>query len=279
MSPAPDEHQTALHAELMAALPGDLWIRFDVDPGHLQRAATDPGRAVAVVSHHAWRGARWVSGYAADPGDPQHVRSAVDLVVSLADAGAARGEAVTGVTVPRGGLPLLPDRLAPAEHDEWDAWCTLTAPDPQWTPYGEDARVVDLDADDPRIKSLIEVSSPRASIPGGDPRVVRWAGIEDPEHALADTGGLAAVLGVTRQRSGSHHLNSVATHPARRGKRLARLLCAEVTTDSLTAGVPAVSLGMYADNDAARAVYASLGFRWLRGSSSGALAPGGPDHH
>lgn len=271
MSPAPDERQRALHDELQAALPGDLWIRFDVDPGHLQHVATDPGRAVAVVSHHAWRGARWVSGFAADPLDASHVASAVDLMVGLADSGQAGGEPVTGVTVPRGGLALLPQRLMPRAHDEWDAWCTLVPPPAQTTPYGADARVVDLAADDPRIAALLEEASPTASIPAGDPRVVRWAGIEDPEGGLATTGGLATVLAVTRQRSGSHHLNSVATHPERRGRRLARLLCAEVTAQALAAGVPAVSLGMYADNDAARSVYASLGFRWLRGSSSGAL--------
>lgn len=273
MSPAPDERQTALHAELMAALPGDPWIRFDVDPGHLQRVAADPGRAVALVSHHAWRGARWVSAFAADPHDPAHVRAAVDLLVELADSGASSGEPATGVTVPRGGLELLPSRLHPDEHDEWDGWCTSTPPAPQSTPYGDAAVVRTLEAGDRRIATLLTVSSPTASIAAGDPRVVRWAGIEDPEHALEDTGGLAAVLAVTQQRSGSHHLNSVATHPERRGRRLARLLCSVVTEESLTSGVPAVSLGMYAENDAARSVYASLGFTWLRGSTSGPLAP------
>ncbi|MGD9957006.1 MAG: GNAT family N-acetyltransferase [Candidatus Nanopelagicales bacterium] len=279
MSPAPDERQTALFHDLQQALPDDLWIRYDVDPGHLQRVAVRGGIAGATVSHHAWRGARWVSGYAADPGDAAHVRTAVDLVVGLAASAAADGEAVTGVTVPRGGLPLLPADLRPAEHDEWDAWCTLTPPPRQLTPYGGDARVIDLAAGDPRIAALLEASSPTASIAAGDPRVVRWAGIEDPEGGLPGTGGLAAVLAVTRQRSGSHHLNSVATHPERRGRRLARLLCAEVTRDALAAGAPAVSLGMYAENDAARRVYAGLGFRWLRGSTSGALASSGADHH
>lgn len=279
MSPAPDEHQTALFGELVAALPDDLWIRFDVDPGHLHRVSVEPGVAVANVSHHSWRGARWISGWAADPGDPEHVRAAVGLLVALAAESAAAGEPVTGVTVPRGGLALLPEDLQPVEHDEWDAWCTLAPPPRQLTPYGGDARVVDLDPDDPRIGMLLEASSPRASIGAGDARVVRWAGIEDPERGLPDTGGLAAVLAVTRQRSGSHHLNSVATHPERRGRRLSRLLCAEVTRDALEAGAPAVSLGMYADNDAARRVYAGLGFQWLRGSTSGPLSVSGPDHH
>ena len=167
-----------------------------------------------------------MSGFAADPRDPAHVGAAVDLLVALSDAGASAGEPVTGVTVPRGGLTLLPSRLQPVDHDEWDGWCTLFAPAAAVHAVRRGRAVRTLDADDPRIGALLQASSPTASIPAGDPRVVRWAGIEDPECGLDDTGGLAAVLAVTRQRSGSHHLNSVATHPARRGRRLARLLCA-----------------------------------------------------
>ena len=96
-------------------------------------------------------------------------------------------------------------------------------------------------------------------------------GIEDPEAGLADTGGLAAVLAVTRPRSGAAHLNDVATHPHRRGRGLARLLCGQVTVDALRDGRPAVTLGMYADNDAARRVYSGLGFTCARGQTSGPL--------
>lgn len=277
MSPAPDEHRSALYASLLEALPHDLWIRYDVDPGSLEHAATDPGRAVAFVSHHAWRDVRWATAFAADPHDAQHVAAAVRLLAGLADQSLARNEAVSGVTVPRGAAVHLPARLALGDSDEWDAWCTQVAPPAQSTPYGDTAVVTTLEAEDPRIAALLRAASPTASISAGDPRVVRWAAIEDPEHGLPDTGGLAALVAVTGQRSGSHHLNSVATHPERRGRRLARLLCAEVTEESLAAGVPAVSLGMYAENDAARSVYAALGFTWLRGSTSGALAPNGAD--
>ncbi len=276
MSPAPDDRQSALHASLLEALPGDLWIRFDVDPGSLEDAATDPGRAVAFVSHHSWRDVRWVTAFAADPLDPAHAGSAVRLLVALVDQAQARDQPVRGVTVPRGGAEHLPAGLVLADVDEWDAWCTQVAPPMQSTPYGDAAVVTTLEGDDERIGALLAVSSPTASIRPGDPRVVRWAAIEDPEHGLPDTGGLAALVAVTRQRSGSHHLNSVATHPDRRGRRLARLLCAEVTAEALAAGVPAVSLGMYAENDAARSLYASLGFTWLRGSTSGALVAPGP---
>lgn len=278
MSPAPDHRQLALQAELLSALPDDLWIRYEVDPGHLNRVATTPGRAAATLSHHAWRGARWLSGWAADPADPRDVAEAVSLVVELAGRAHEAGEAPTGVTVPRGGLGLLPAHLVPRDPDEWDAWCTQQAPPPQTTPYGDAARVTDLEAADPRIADLLRIASPTASLEAGDPRVVRWAGIEDPEQGLPGTGGLAAVLAVTRSRAGSDHLNDVATHPDRRGRRLARLLCAEVTAQSLAGGAAAVSLGMYAENDAARSVYASLGFRWLRGSTSGSLASAGGHH-
>ena len=78
---------------------------------------------------------------------------------------------------------------------------------------------------------------------------------------------------MTRPRSGADHLNDVATHPDRRGRGLARLLCGQVTVDSLRAGRPAVALGMYADNDAARTVYSALDFTCVRGQTSGPLRP------
>ena len=80
-----------------------------------------------------------------------------------------------------------------------------------------------------------------------------------------------AVLAVTRLRSGVAHLNDVATHPQRRGRGLARR-CAAGHRDALADGRPAVTLGMYADNDAARALYSGLGFVATHRHTSGPLA-------
>jgi ribosomal protein S18 acetylase RimI-like enzyme len=175
--------------------------------------------------------------------------------------------------VSRGGRDLLPADLRAPEAWEWDFWVTYAEPAPAalLTAYGEGVPVVDLSGADPRLEPLLDLASPSAPIRPGDPRVVRWAAIEDPEGGLPDTGGLAAVLAVTHQRSGAAHLNDVATHPARRGRGLARALCGQVTVDALREGRPAVTLGMYADNDPARRVYTTLGFTCVRGQTSGPL--------
>ena len=291
MSPAPDDHQLSLHRTLLEALDGDAFVRYELDPGTLSAVATAPGEAVAWVGRHR-SGVRWATGLAADPASAAHRAVAVELLVGLARADAADGGPVSGVTITRGGRDLLPPDLRQAQAWEWDFWWTERAPEP--SAYAvEGARVVDLDQADPRIAALLEVASPTAAIAAGDPRVLRWVGIDDPGSDagattgplgpgavtgapaaadVADTGGLVALLALTRHRSGADHLNDVATHPARRGRRLARLLCGEVTRQSLDAGAPVVTLGMYADNAAAAAVYAALGFTNLRGQTSGPLS-------
>jgi len=271
VTPAPDAHQQRLHGLLLDALHGDPFVRFDLDAGTLESILVASGAVAWVGRHHS--GLRWATGLALDPREPRHLAAAAGLLADLALPLVGTEQAVAGVTVSRGGRDLLPAVLRSPEAWEWDYWWTDAAPDQatMLTAYDAIATVTDLDAGDQRIAPLLELASPDAPLRPGDPRVVRWAGVEDPEHALPDTGGLAAVLAVTRPRSGADHLNDVATHPQRRGRGLARLLCGQVTTDSLRAGAPAVTLGMYADNDAARRVYDSLGFTFIRGQTSGPL--------
>lgn len=273
MAPVPDEHQLDLHARLLAALHDDPFVLLDVDAGALERIATVPGEAVAWLSSHPSRGVRWVTGLAADPASAADVASAVRLVVQLATQARDAGHRPAGVTVSRGGRGLLPADLQAPEAWEWDFWVTRDEPAPEamTSAYGHTVRVVDLPAADPRLGPLLDLASPDAPLRPGDTRVVRWAAIEDPDHGLPDTGGLAAVLAVTHQRSGADHLNDVATHPERRGRGLARALCGQVTVDALRAGRPAVTLGMYADNEPARRVYTALGFTCVRGQTSGPL--------
>ena len=279
MTPAPDSEQQRLHRRLLAGLLDDPYIRFELDAGALESVAVRDGAAVAWVGRHR-SGLRWATGLALDPRDPAHVATAAALVAELALPLVGTDHAVAGCTVSRGGRDALPVTLRPSEAWEWDFWWTAEHPDPSAlrTAYGTDPPVADLDAADPRIGPLLDLASPSAPLRPGDPRVVRWAGIEDPERGLTDTGGLAAVLAVTRPRSGAEHLNDVATHPARRGRGLARLLCGRATLDGLRAGAPAVTLGMYAENDAARRVYDALGFTCVRGQTSGPLraAPSAP---
>ena len=272
MTPAPDHDQQELHQRLLEALDHDAYLRFELDPGSLESIATRPGEAVAWIGRHR-SGLRWATGLAGDPHDPGHLGAAAALLDELAGGTVGTSAEVRGVTITRGGRALLPAGLRVPEPWEWDFWWTVDAPDPHSlvTSYADAARVTDLDAGDARIGQLLDLASPSAPLSPGDQRVIRWAGIEDPEGGLEDTGGLAAVLAVTRPRSGAAHLNDVATHPERRGRALARLLCGQVTVEALRVGSPAVTLGMYADNDAARRVYTGLGFACARGQTSGPL--------
>ena len=227
MSPAADDHQLSLHRTLLEALGGDPFVRFELDPGTLADVEARPGQAIAWVGQHR-TGLRWATGLAADPTSDRDVKVAVELLTAVAARSADAGSPVSGVTISRGGRSLLPDHLRQPEAWEWDHWCTEQAPAPEAYAVPGGA-VVDLAADDPRIAALLEVASPTASIPAGDPRVARWAGLEDVDAAddTRDTGGLV--------------------------------------------GLVAVTLGMYADNDAARALYSALGFTCVRGQTSGRL--------
>jgi len=276
VTPAPDDAQLDLHRTLLEALDHDPYVRFELDAGTLDDVATSPGQGVAWIGRHR-SGLRWATGLARDPHDPAHLAVTADLLAGLAGPTLGSDGAIRGVTITRGGRPLLPPALQVPEPWEWDFWWTEHEPPATSTAYADAAQVSDLDGDDPRLAPLLDLASPSAPLRPGDPRVVRWAGIEDPEGTLPDTGGLAAVLAVTRPRSGADHLNDVATHPARRGRALARLLCGQVTSDALRAGSPAVTLGMYADNDAARRVYSRLGFTCVRGQTSGPLHARGID--
>ncbi|MFN8167209.1 MAG: GNAT family N-acetyltransferase [Candidatus Nanopelagicales bacterium] len=272
MSPAPDVRQQELFDVVRAALPEDAFVAYDVEPGSFEAVEVAPGLAAAWCSWSSFRQARWLTSIAATPDDPAAVEAAVELVVRLTRS--TPQARFTGVTVPRGGLDLLPEHLRSSRSSEWDWWFTVAAPEPApgttWPP------VVDLPGDDPRLGPLLEVASPDAPIAPGDTRVRRWAAVlDDPswgDPADTDgTGGLVAMTAVTHLRSGVAHLNDVATHPARRGRGLAKALCGTVTRDALDEGRPAATLGMYADNDPARAVYTALGFTMTHRFTSGPL--------
>ena len=274
MSPAPDARQQAWRADLVDALAGDPFLAYDLDPGSLELTAAAPGLAAAWLSFHPWRSVRWITSVAHVPETDDSRAAAVRLVERLARLGDESGTPATGVTLPRLALDLLPADLRPPHHHEWDHWFTHDVPSAasMRSSYDVEPPVVDLAADDPRIPALLELASPDAPIRPGDPRVVRWAAIEDPDATGTDA-RLVAVVAVTAQRSGAAHLNDVATHPDVRGRRLARLLCGQVTADALAEGRPAVTLGMYTDNRAARALYTGLGFTCQHSFASGELTP------
>lgn len=83
-----------------------------------------------------------------------------------------------------------------------------------------------------------------------------------PWFGLREHGELVSVAGVHvfSQRYGVAALGNVATTPARRGRGLARAVCARLARE-LAARVPLVGLNVATANSAARRCYEALGFR------------------
>jgi ribosomal protein S18 acetylase RimI-like enzyme len=151
-------------------------------------------------------------------------------------------------TVPRG----TPDHLAAGVRlrgTDWDLrW--IAAPPPRQP--GEE-RVQPLD-DEPGVQELLAASSPTASALPGDPAVRRWVGVRD------GSGVLLACAADTSGAPGAGHLSSIAVRPQARGQGLGRAVTAALVRQLLVEGNDLVTLGMYADNASARAVYDALGF-------------------
>lgn len=180
---------------------------------------------------------------------------------ALAAAGRALGP-VALTSVPRGTRAVLAALAAaegvvvPAPFDEpaggeWD-WMGITTP-PAAQP-GEE-RVVELVGEDglAQARAAVALAHPHGELPVDEPRS-RWWGWRD------DDGVVRAVVGASRRVPGQPWvLGSIGTEPAWRGRGLAAATTAVATRAGLRE-VPLVTLGMYADNVAARRAYARVGY-------------------
>ena len=132
---------------------------------------------------------------------------------------------------------------------DWDLrW--IAAPPPH-QPGEERVRPVE---DVTAVQELLTASSPTASALPGDPAVRRWVGVRDA------SGTLVACAADTSGAPGAGHLPSIAVRPEARGQGLGRAVTAALVRQLLAEGNDLVTLGMYADNASARAVYDALGF-------------------
>ncbi|PPK95987.1 acetyltransferase (GNAT) family protein [Kineococcus xinjiangensis] len=230
-------------AALLAASGHDPFVRFELDPG---------AGGGAPVRGWAGRGA-WAFLRPRPPGLGGHTLTALGAPEAVgplvAEVVPLLGADVGWVTMTRGAA--LPPQAG--DGDDWDWFWTRQQPQPQ---PGE-GRVVAL-PDDAAVRAevaaLLQRASPRHSARPGRPGVLGWAGIRD------GAGRLVACAAHTENVPGVPHLASVATDPVQRGRGLGAAVTAALTRRLLAAGAPAVTLGMYADNDVARRLYARLGF-------------------
>lgn len=237
--------------------PDDPLVRWMVVPAGVGETVGDLSvglEAIAEGGNVAWPGRatrpgeRWVTGLGDDP-----------VTVARLVAAMAEQRPVDGVTVTEAAFDALPVDLRSPDPGRWSFW-TLDGVDEHLDSQG----AVDISLDDPRIGPLLELSDSAHVFPG-NPRLVRWAGVEED-------GLLVSVAGQVTEQSGAAHLLSVCTLPSARGRGLARRTCSRLIEHARADGAPMVVLEMYTANEAGRRLYSVLGFREQGRYVSGLLA-------
>lgn len=162
------------------------------------------------------------------------------------------------VTLPRGTAALLPAWVE-LQGTDWDFRWTDVAPAVR---PGEDRVVEVTDVD--LLADFLAVANPAASVDprAGDAR--RWVGVHGASGLLACAADTSAATGVG-------HLSGIAVAPSARGQGLGAAVTARLSRELFAEGCDVVTLGMYADNLAGRALYSSLGFRDEHPFTSGPL--------
>jgi GNAT superfamily N-acetyltransferase len=164
------------------------------------------------------------------------------------------------VSLPRGTAPLLPAWVALEGMAHWDfRW--RDEPPPRQS--GEE--LAGPTADEVAVKTLLAEVSPGASATPGDPGVRAWWGVGQRD------GRLLACAADTSAATGVGHLSSIAVDAAARGRGLGKAVTAALTRALFDEGRDIVTLGLYSDNTAGRALYDALGFRDEHRFTSGRL--------
>jgi GNAT superfamily N-acetyltransferase len=174
---------------------------------------------------------------------------------------------VRSVTVPQGAVPPPGDVFGASPAGEsWEWMWTSSAPPPQ---PGEE-RVADLDVRAPgvadEVTAFLARHSPRHSAEPGDRRVRRWLGVR------GDDGELLATTALYEVAPGVDLMASVAVAGEARGQGLGAAIAAAATRLALRERPPVVTVDLYSDNDAARSLYARLGYRLDQAFTSYPLA-------
>jgi GNAT superfamily N-acetyltransferase len=186
-------------------------------------------------------------------GDPA---GAVALAVELVERPEAELRGVRSMTLPRDAVPPPGPVFGPEPSGErWEWMWTPSAPPPR---RGEE-RVAELDLSSPDMReavgAFLGAHSPRHSAEPLDERVRRWLGVRDGDGALLATVALyEAVPGVDL-------MASVADAAQARGQGLGAAVAAAATRVALAERPPVATVDLYSDNDAARKLYARLGYR------------------
>lgn len=244
------------HAALLALTDGDAWVRWAV-PRPLDGLALTTGEAVAVERRGRRRGWwLWPLPPARRPG-----RAVAAALQALREEG--RLAAAQSVSVPRDWAAVR-DRLVPTgDGGDWEWMWTGTAP----AAVPGEEHLVELSdrGDAEEIMTFARTHSPRTWADAGSGRTELWLGLRDA------AGRLRAVGGMERLDTGAPHLTGIVIGTAERRQGLGRVVTAALARRAIDdSGV--CTLGVYADNVAAVALYHQLGFRTAHAWSTRSVA-------
>ncbi|WP_051264737.1 GNAT family N-acetyltransferase [Nakamurella lactea] len=238
--------QVSSHQELVAAVGGDPFVRYEI-AADLPRPAWALGRS-AVMFRDTHSGLRGVAAI----GEPD------ELAVLLGDlADQPEIANLQTVTVARAALATIAQVLPIGDSGgDWDWMWTDVAPPAQ--PAEDRLVVLDDVADADELIALNSADNPTAESEPGTGRTEVWLGIRDAKDAIIAAGALH------RNAAGTPHLTGIVTAADHRGRGLGAAVTAGLTRIALEvsgrfAGVS--SLGVYAGNDGARRIYRRLGYR------------------
>lgn len=168
---------------------------------------------------------------------------------------AASGVVPARISVEAASLGDVPATWTPVDPTHWD-WMVCEA-DP-----GEPSVPVVEVTDPAEVDAVLDAGNPGSHARSGTPGVECWLGIREPD------GTLVAVGAVLRVSTGAGHLRGVTVLPSYSGRGLGRALSAALTRRAqAVSGV--ATLGVYAANSPAIAIYRRLGYRLAHTFRSG----------
>ena len=233
------------------------FVRHHLDPSTVQRAWSRGGARVVdgTVS-------RWVD---APPGPVRTCLGPTDELARLcADVDAAHGPPWRATTE-QASYAALPAAWRGPDPHTWH-WMTTRHP-----PSPEIGSIRVRDVSDDVVTAVLDRANPDSFARPGTARVECWLGA-----APGADEPVGAVGALVRQVDGTGHLRGVSTLPELRGLGLGLALSAELTRRGLTGASGLATLGVYADNAPALAIYRRLGYAPVHTFVSGPCGPAAP---